>query len=62
MLIQENASVLCAQGDIDRNKHKGETGTVTGFARFSRYHGREAMVRFQSGETAWFWVNDLTAI
>lgn len=52
-------TVQCRNGDIDNRKHAGENGKITGFARFSVYHQREAMVKFADGTSAWFWLNDL---
>lgn len=58
---QEGDRVTCFAGCIDRGIGNGETGTLTGFARLSAYHPREAMVRFDDGRSGWFWVRDLTA-
>lgn len=55
--------VKCLCGDIDRNQHKGNIGTVEGFARFSQYHAREAYVKFDNGfQSGWFWATDLEIV
>lgn len=61
--------VKCLAGNISHGQGAGEVGYVTGFARFSPYHGREAYVSSvneyegDSGAPApwcgWFWVADL---
>lgn len=60
--IEHGARVQCFRGSIDERAHNGSTGIVTGFARFSSYHAREAIVRFDDGKSEWFWVRDLKAI
>jgi len=57
--MQHGDTVRCLSGDIDRNRHDGETGKVQGFARLSPYHPREVSVRFPDGSTAWFWVSNV---
>jgi hypothetical protein len=54
--IKEGDKVRCLKGDIDHNKHKGKTGVINGFARFSAYHSREAHVKFTDGSSAYFWI------
>lgn len=59
MHITEGSRVLCTQGDIDKSQNEGRTGVVSGFARFSSYHPREALVRFDDGTSGWFWLSTL---
>lgn len=54
--------VRCRTGSIDRNKHKGRIGEVSGFARLSHHHAREASVTFADGAAAWFWESDLEIV
>jgi len=57
------ATVVCVRGCIDPpHSRRGETGKIEGFARFSSYHAREAMVGFPDGTSAWFWVRDLEPV
>lgn len=60
--LSEGDQVKCLTGDIDRLRHIGEVGTISGFARFSSYHPREASVTFADGSAAWFWLRDLEKI
>lgn len=65
--IQEGDKVRCKRGNIDKNAGEGLVGTVEGFARFSKYHGREAMVRFGDRlechpANGWFWLADLEPV
>lgn len=59
--IQEGDMVRCLAGDIDKQRGAGTTGRVTGFARLSSYHAREAFVSFADSpqDSGWFWVRDL---
>lgn len=47
-----------------REEGQGLTGVIDGFARFSKYHGREAFLIFadQPKLNGWFWVIDLEAV
>lgn len=62
--ISEGDRVRCRSGNIDNGLGLGLIGTAEGFARFSKYHGREVYVRFgpRLGEgephpaDGWFWV------
>lgn len=48
--------VRCLFNDIDGKIHgKGRVGHIEGFARLSKYHGREIRVVFDTGEAGWFW-------
>lgn len=58
-MIEEGTTVRCAARSIDLQIGEGEIGVVSGFARLSSYHPREAMVRFSNGRSDWFWVRDL---
>lgn len=60
--MQEGDTVRCLYGDIDTKQGAGETGVITGFARFSSYHPREAMVRLNDGRSRWFWLSSLEVI
>lgn len=60
--FQYGDRVKCLAGDIDRNAHAGAVGTITGFARLSSYHPREASVRFGDGSAAYFWLRDIEKI
>jgi hypothetical protein len=60
--VRSGERVVCREASIDRKLHKGSTGVVTGFARFSSYHAREAMVRFDDGSSEWFWLRDLDKV
>ncbi len=60
--LKPGDKVVCLYGSIDRNKHKGETGVVSDFARFSAYHSREASVKFEDGSCEWFWVSSLEKV
>jgi hypothetical protein len=56
--------VRCRAGGCDHNRGAGEVGYITGFARFSSYHPREAFVSDSPGDAqarwcGWFWVSDL---
>jgi len=55
----EGDEVCCNAASIDRKIGEGMSAMVTGFARFSSYHPREAMVRFENGDSDWFWLRDL---
>lgn len=59
--IQENDRVRCLHEGIDNGLGEDMIGRVTGFARYSSYHEREAFVKFGEGHPAngWFWVADL---
>ncbi len=62
--ICEGDKVKCKRGSIDRNIGEGEVGYVTGFARFSSYHGREVCVQsapshVDSKWSGWFWLSDV---
>lgn len=57
--MAEGTKVHCIHASIDREIGKSATGEITGFARFSSYHAREAMVKLDSGESAWFWCSSL---
>lgn len=62
--ITEGARVRCKRGSIDRNIGEGEIGYVTGFARFSSYHGREVAVQSAPSHVdskwfGWFWLSDV---
>ena len=62
--IVEGAKVRCKRGSIDRDVGAGEVGYVTGFARFSSYHGREVCVQsapshVDSKWSGWFWLSDV---
>ena len=57
--LTEGSKVRCKAASIDRRIGDGETGTIGGFARFSPYHAREAMVHFSDGRSDWFWLRDL---
>lgn len=59
--IQVGDMVRCLSHGIDRPVGKDAVGRVTGFARFSSYHSREAMVAFENSESGWFWLRDLEA-
>lgn len=54
--------VVCLRGDIDRQRHVNEIGVISGFARLSTYHPREASVRFEDGSAAYFWLRDLEKV
>ena len=58
--IQHGDRVMCLEASIDRQAHKGDEGIITGFARFSSHHAREAMVKFSDGSSAWFWARHLS--
>lgn len=65
--ISEGAKVICKRGDIDKNLRAGEVGYVTGFARFSQYHGREVRVQshpshVDSTWAGWFWLSDVEPV
>jgi hypothetical protein len=65
--ISEGDKVRCKRGDIDRNVGAGEVGYVTGFARFSQYHGREVAVQshpchVDSKWFGWFWISDVEPV
>lgn len=61
--MEINDTVKCNDTSIDNPSFgKGLIGKVTGFARFSSYHPREAMVRFEDGKSEWFWERDLAPI
>lgn len=60
--IEAGTQVICKAPSIDRKLGEGERGIVTGFARLSSYHAREAMVRLANGQSEWFWVRDLQPI
>lgn len=74
--IQEGDKVRCLADNIDRRGlGKGEIGYVTGFSRFSQYHGREVYVsKHPDGcyapdgtyDTAawcgWYWLSDVEKI
>ena len=59
--IKEGDTVRCTSGSIDKGAGKGAIGRVTGFARLSAYHAREAFIQFddQPENNGWFWVRDL---
>lgn len=60
MAIKIGDTVTCSEASIDTPGFgKGLVGKVTGFARLSSYHSREAMVRFGDGNSEWFWERDL---
>jgi uncharacterized protein YwbE len=54
--------VLCLQAGIDYKVGQGQRGVVTGFARFSPHHPREAMVALPDGREEWFWVSTLVRL
>lgn len=60
--IELDAQVRCRDASIDRRIGKDMIGTVTGFARLSSYHGREALVRLADGRSDWFWLSDLEPV
>lgn len=65
--IREGDKVRCKRGSIDRDVGAGEVGYVTGFARFSKYHGREVRVQsapshIDSKWSGWFWLSDVEPI
>lgn len=61
--MNEGDIVTCNEASIDnRNFGEGLVGKVTGFATFSSYHPREAMVRFEDGKSEWFWERSLTVV
>ena len=68
--INEGDRVLCKRGNIDKDRGAGRVGIAEGFARFSKYHGREVFVRFGTqtwGDGAdpddgWFWLNDVQPV
>lgn len=60
--LQEGCEVKCLTASIDRQKHAGDIGVITGFARFSSYHAREAMVKFADGSSEWFWCSSLAKV
>jgi hypothetical protein len=69
MNIQEGDKVLCKRGSIDKNRGEGKAGYVTGFARFSSYHGREVYVSShpdnrwdQDDWCGWFWLCDVEKV
>lgn len=58
--LTEGSRVKCMAGDIDKRHGEGKAGVVDGFARFSKYHPREAHVSFDDGTGGgWFWLCDL---
>jgi len=58
--IEIGSKVKTLSGDVDYRKHAGAVGIVTGFTRFSAYHGREANVKAEDGTwLGWFWVSTL---
>lgn len=65
--IREGDKVRCKRGNIDKNLGEGEVGYVTGFARFSSYHGREVFVSDMPDRPSyppkpwcgWFWLCDV---
>ncbi len=57
----EGDKVRLIENAIDAPVGDGETGVITGFARLSAYHPREAMVRLESGKSGWFWLRALEA-
>jgi len=61
--IQAGNTVRCLANSIDKQVGKDAVGRVTGFARFSSYHPREAFVTFDEkpADSGWFWVRDLAA-
>lgn len=59
--IKEGDRVRCKAPSIDHKVGEGEFGVVIGFARFSSYHTREALVKLESDESHWFWLGDLEA-
>ena len=62
MSIQIGDKVETLSGDIDYRKHAGAVGVVTGFSRFSPYHGREVRVKAEDGSWwGWFWLSTVKA-
>lgn len=69
MIIQEGDKVRCKRPSIDKQLGEGKVGYVTGFARFSSYHGREVYVsshpddRYnQEDWCGWFWLIDVEKV
>lgn len=63
MTINIDDTVKCSADCIDTPSYgNGLVGKVTGFARFSSYHSREAMVQFEDGRSHWFWERDLAPV
>ncbi len=61
--LNEDDTVECLAGNIDRDQHKGAVGTVSGFARFSSYHAREVAVKDADGKSlGWFWTRDVKKV
>lgn len=58
-VLAEGDRVTCLNDCIDKKHGKGISGEIKGFARFSKYHGREAYVTLDTGVSGWFWVIDL---
>lgn len=59
--ISEGTLVRCLRPSIDQRIGQNEIGVVKGFARFSAYHAREALVGLPDGQNGWFWLRDLEA-
>lgn len=57
--IETGDRVICLASSIDLQIGENQIGTVNGFAKFSRHHSHEAMVRFDDGSSDWFWLYDL---
>lgn len=61
--MQIGDKVHCLAGNIDSKRYVGAVGYIDGFATFSKYHPREAVIYSEPngrGEyMGWFWVSDL---
>jgi len=61
--VKIDDKVICLSGDIDRQKGKGSTAMVKGFATFSQYHPREVSLYDVGGNwLGWFWASAVVSV